>query len=92
MVFNTRPHCPVSITELELVLSTSTKPCITPVEGMNAIRHKFAYNYTYICICDSLIIGKFGSKLRYVEVEVILRLAVSQYVFISSTLVGLVTR
>jgi hypothetical protein len=25
--------------------------------------NKYAYKYTYICICDSLIIGKFGSLL-----------------------------
>jgi hypothetical protein len=28
---------------------------MTPAEGMKAYMHK----YTYICICDSLIIGKF---------------------------------
>jgi hypothetical protein len=36
----------------------STNPCITPAEGMNAYMNKYAYN-----ICDSLIIGKFGSLL-----------------------------
>jgi hypothetical protein len=41
----------------------STKPCVIPAEGMNAYMNKFAYKYTYICICDSLIIGKFGSLL-----------------------------
>jgi hypothetical protein len=30
---------------------------------MNASVHKYAYKYAYICICDSLIIGKFGSLL-----------------------------
>jgi hypothetical protein len=30
---------------------------------MNAYMNKYAYKYTYICICDSLIIGKFGSLL-----------------------------
>jgi hypothetical protein len=39
----------------------STKPCITPAEGMNAYKNKYAYKYTYIRICNSLIIGKFGS-------------------------------
>jgi hypothetical protein len=39
----------------------STKQCITPAKGMNAYMHK----YTYICICDSLIIGKFGSLLWF---------------------------
>jgi hypothetical protein len=31
--------------------------------------HKCAYNYTrtYICKCDSLIIGKFGSSLYFVK-------------------------
>jgi hypothetical protein len=33
---------------------------MTPA-GMNAYMHKHAYEYTYICICDSLIIRKFGS-------------------------------
>jgi hypothetical protein len=43
----------------------STKPCITPAEGMNAYAYvnKYAYKYTYICICESLIIGKFESLL-----------------------------
>jgi hypothetical protein len=27
--------------------------------------NKYAYKYTYICICDSLIIGKFGSLLQF---------------------------
>jgi hypothetical protein len=44
------------------IIWISTKPCITPVEGMNVYRHKYAYNYTYICNCGSLIIGKFGSS------------------------------
>jgi hypothetical protein len=35
----------------------STKPCMTPAEGMNAYINIYAYKYTYICICDSLIIG-----------------------------------
>jgi hypothetical protein len=39
----------------------STKPCITPAEGMNAYMKKYAYKYTCIFICDSLIISKFGS-------------------------------
>jgi hypothetical protein len=34
---------------------------------MNAYMHKYAYNYTYICNCDSLIIGKFGSSLYFVK-------------------------
>jgi hypothetical protein len=41
----------------------STKPCITHVEGINAYMNKYAYKYTYICICDFFIIGKFGSLL-----------------------------
>jgi hypothetical protein len=42
-----------------------TKPCITYeyVEGLNAYMKKYAYKYTYICICDSLTVGKFGSLL-----------------------------
>jgi hypothetical protein len=28
---------------------------------------KYAYNYTYICNCESLIIGKFGSSLYFVK-------------------------
>jgi hypothetical protein len=30
------------------VILISTIPCITPVEGINAYRHKYAYNYTQI--------------------------------------------
>jgi hypothetical protein len=30
---------------------------------MNVYMHKYAYKYTFICICDSLIIDKFGSPL-----------------------------
>jgi hypothetical protein len=30
---------------------------------MNAYMNKYAYKYTYIFICDYLIIGKFGSLL-----------------------------
>jgi hypothetical protein len=37
--------------------------CITPAEGMNAYMHKYAYKYTYICICESFTIGKFGNLL-----------------------------
>jgi hypothetical protein len=48
------------------IIWISTKPCVTPVEGMNACRHKYAYNYTYICNCDFLIISKFGSSLYFV--------------------------
>jgi hypothetical protein len=33
---------------------------------MNAYRQKYAYNYTYIYNCDSLIIGKFGSSMYFV--------------------------
>jgi hypothetical protein len=40
-----------------------SKPCITPAEGVNVYMHKYAYNYTYICNFDALIIGKFGSSL-----------------------------
>jgi hypothetical protein len=47
----------------------STKPCITHVEGINAYMNKCAYKYTYICICDSLIIGKFGSLLYFGKIE-----------------------
>jgi hypothetical protein len=35
------------------IIWISTKSCITPVEGINACRHKYAYNYNYICNCDS---------------------------------------
>jgi hypothetical protein len=31
------------------------------VEEINAYMNKYAYKYTYIYICDSSIIGKFGS-------------------------------
>jgi hypothetical protein len=41
----------------------STKPCITHVEGISTYMNQYAYKCTYICICDSLIIGKFGSLL-----------------------------
>jgi hypothetical protein len=34
---------------------------------MNVYMHKYAYNYTYICNCDSLIIGEFGSSLYFVK-------------------------
>jgi hypothetical protein len=34
---------------------------------MKAYMLKYAYNYTYICNCDSLIIGKFGSSLYFVK-------------------------
>jgi hypothetical protein len=37
-----------------------TKPCVTSVQGTNDYMNK----YTCICICDSLIIGKFGSLLK----------------------------
>jgi hypothetical protein len=32
---------------------------------MNAYMNKYAEKYTYICICDSLIIDKFGSLLQF---------------------------
>jgi hypothetical protein len=51
------------------IIWISTKPCITPAEGMNAYMHKYAYKYTYICICDSLIIGKFGNPLYFVKIS-----------------------
>jgi hypothetical protein len=41
----------------------STKPYITHKERINACANKYAYKYTYICICDSLIIVTFGSLL-----------------------------
>jgi hypothetical protein len=44
------------------IIWIGTKPCITHAEGMNAYMNKCAYKYTYICICDSLIIGEFGSR------------------------------
>jgi hypothetical protein len=43
----------------------STKPYITPPEGMNAYMNKYTYKYTYICICDSLIIAKFWRLLQF---------------------------
>jgi hypothetical protein len=49
------------------IIWISTKLCITPAERMNAYMHKYAYNYTYVCNCDSLIIGKFGSSLYFVK-------------------------
>jgi hypothetical protein len=47
------------------IIWISTKPCVTPAEGMTAYRHKYAYNYTYTFNCDFLIIGKFGSLLYH---------------------------
>jgi hypothetical protein len=41
----------------------STKPYITHMEKINAYVNKYAYKYTYICICDSLIIVKFWRLL-----------------------------
>jgi hypothetical protein len=41
----------------------NTKSCKTYVKGINAYMNKYAYKYAYICICDSLIIAKFGSLL-----------------------------
>jgi hypothetical protein len=46
----------------------STKQSITPAEGLNAYMNKYAYKYTYICICDSFIIGKFGSVLQFEKI------------------------
>jgi hypothetical protein len=43
------------------VIWISTKPYITHMEGINAYVNKYAYKYTYIFICDSLIILKFGA-------------------------------
>jgi hypothetical protein len=43
------------------VIWISTKPCETPAEGVNSHLHKYAYECTYICICDSLIISKIES-------------------------------
>jgi hypothetical protein len=45
------------------IIWISTKPCITPAEKINTYMHKYAYKYTYICNCDSSIIGKFSSSL-----------------------------
>jgi hypothetical protein len=45
---------------------------------MNAYVHKYTYKYTYICNCDSLIVGKFGSSKS--KLEVTLRLTVGQSV------------
>jgi hypothetical protein len=55
------------------IIWVSTKLCITPAEGMNAYLHKCAYKYTYICICDSLIIGNFGNPLYFAEISYYLR-------------------
>jgi hypothetical protein len=55
------------------IIWISTKPCRTPAEGMNAYWHKYAYNYTYICNCDFLIIGKFGSSLYFVKKLAVIR-------------------
>jgi hypothetical protein len=41
----------------------STKPYITHIEGINAYVKKYAYKYTYVFICDFLIIVKFWSLL-----------------------------
>jgi hypothetical protein len=45
------------------IIWISTKPCTIAAEGMEAYINEYAYKYTYSCICDSLIIGKFGSLL-----------------------------
>jgi hypothetical protein len=50
------------------VIGISTKPCITPTEGMTAYLQKYAYKYTYLCIRDSLIIGNFGNPLHSLEI------------------------
>jgi hypothetical protein len=49
------------------IIWISTKPCITPVEGMKAYMRKYAYKYTYINNCDSLTIRKFWSSLYFVK-------------------------
>jgi hypothetical protein len=36
---------------------------------MNAYMHKYAYKYTHVSICDSLIIGKFGNPLYFVQTD-----------------------
>jgi hypothetical protein len=66
-------HLQVVFTKIYLhIIWISTKPCITPIEGMNAYRHRYAYNYTYICKCDWRARSKSKSKS--------LRLTVSQSV------------
>jgi hypothetical protein len=35
---------------------------------MYTYMHKYAYKYTYICICDSFIVGNFGNPLYFVEI------------------------
>jgi hypothetical protein len=50
------------------IIWISTKPYITPAEGNNAYLHKYAYKYTYIYICDSLIICNSGNPLHFVEI------------------------
>jgi hypothetical protein len=49
------------------IIWISTKSSITLAEGINTYMHKYAYRYTYICICDSLITGKFVSSLYFVK-------------------------
>jgi hypothetical protein len=45
------------------IIWISTIPYIKHMEGINSYVNKYAYKYTSICRCDSLIIVKFGSLL-----------------------------
>jgi hypothetical protein len=46
------------------IIWRSTKPCITPADGTNAYRHKYVYNYKYICNCHRMLCLK---KTKFVS-------------------------
>jgi hypothetical protein len=47
------------------IISISTELCLTPAEGINAYFQKYAYKYTYFCICCFFIVGSFGNQLYF---------------------------
>jgi hypothetical protein len=60
--------CKLLLQKLYLyIIWISTKPYVTSAEVMNAYIHNYAYKYTYIYNCNSLIIGKFGSSLYFAK-------------------------
>jgi hypothetical protein len=48
---------------------------------MNAYMNKYAYKYTYICICGSLIIGKFESLFQFGKIGCYARFVVLSCLF-----------
>jgi hypothetical protein len=58
-----------------------TKPCTTPAEGMN----KYAYKYTYICICDSWLSVNLGVYCSLEKWDVIRGLLLILYQRLCST-------